>query len=948
MGAATSSMQLVRALDSSRIELQRFVDLFRAASRLGHAGEHKRAGRPPDAMRNTFRGGMDDNSDHALDTLAAAGLRAAGERGLDEALQAVADAVSEVTGADVAAIRVVDDDGRLTVRTVASRSEALAAELAGSAFSPDELPAHAASADDLPEAVRRAARRAHAVDVLLIPVRADGAPLGSLELLRTARPFEPGETAAARVAASHLGLVLRAFGAGNGAPGARSAENLTLAGEALGAGLEEARGPDEVARIAARASGAQAAQLWQLVEDAGLELLASTGGTEALEVVRAQPALGHEQEPIRIEAAKGWTVATLTLGHPPLGVLQLVFGPGASPSPGDIDRLATFAVRVAQALRAGARARATSQELERSEALLTVLGQAIAELSLAHTLETAVTSVSELLHADRVAIYLGDGNRLRPEAGSGSDAELAVAERLLELAFGPLRAQGVLHVADAQADLRLAPVRYAVAEAKIDAALAVPLVAREELVGLLAVYLPRGRGVEQSETALLSAIAAQLAVAAQNAELHERTERQAAELQETVASERKSAKRLRALYEISRSFAQSLSLDATLDSVTTAAVELLDADAAVIRVHDARGDQLVPRAPHIADPRLEPLRPLLERDQAVDKLPGRRLFRMGKPLVLDPATARRLGASYELLVPFLEQGATAVVVPIATSAELLATLTVVSLDPSRQLGDEQVETALFVAGQAALAIDNARLTQERKDFADTMQRSLLPRGLPEVEGLEVGAVYESSARVDVGGDVYDFLTLPEGELAVVLGDASGHGIAATADMALAKFAFRSLVRLYPDPAALLEQANEVALGELAGGTFVTLVCVTVDPLTGAVSAASAGHPPIRLLTPDGSISLLAPRGLALGIEADQRYETATATLEHGAALCLYTDGLIEARREGDQYGEERLHDALSSGRDLSAQALAEHVVADARAFAGEPDDDYAVVVIRRT
>jgi serine phosphatase RsbU (regulator of sigma subunit) len=229
-----------------------------------------------------------------------------------------------------------------------------------------------------------------------------------------------------------------------------------------------------------------------------------------------------------------------------------------------------------------------------------------------------------------------------------------------------------------------------------------------------------------------------------------------------------------------------------------------------------------------------------------------------------------------------------------------------------------------------------------------MQRSLLPRGLPEVEGLEVGAVYESSARVDVGGDVYDFLTLPEGELAVVLGDASGHGIAATADMALAKFAFRSLVRLYPDPAALLEQANEVALGELAGGTFVTLVCVTVDPLTGAVSAASAGHPPIRLLTPDGSISLLAPRGLALGIEADQRYETATATLEHGAALCLYTDGLIEARREGDQYGEERLHDALSSGRDLSAQALAEHVVADARAFAGEPDDDYAVVVIRRT
>src|SRR4029453_2600955 len=372
----------------------------------------------------------------------------------------------------------------------------------------------------------------------------------------------------------------------------------------------------------------------------------------------------------------------------------------------------------------------------------------------------------------------------------------------------------------------LAPVRYAVAEAKIDAALAVPLVAREEVVGLLAVYLPRGRGVEQSETALLSAIAAQLAVAAQNAELHERTERQAPELQETIASERKSAKRLRALYEISRSFAQSLSLDATLDSVTTAAVGLLDS----------------------AAPGPEPLRTLLAREQAVDKLPGRRLFRMGKPLVLDPPTARRLGASYELLVPFLEQGATAGVVAMRTRGGRLAPRTVVSLDPSRRLGDEQVETALFVAGQAALAIDNARLTQERKDFADTMQRSLLPRGLPEVEGLEVGAVYESSARVDVGGDVYDFLTLRGGELAVVLGDASGHGIAATADMALAKFAFRSLVRLYPDPAALLAQENEVALGELAGEPFVPMACVTVDPSPGPVSAASAGPPPIRLLT----------------------------------------------------------------------------------------------------
>jgi serine phosphatase RsbU (regulator of sigma subunit) len=895
---------------------------------------------------------MDDISEQALDALAAAGLQAAGEPGLDEALQAVAEAAGEVTGADAIAIRIVDAEGRLPVRTVVCRSEALAAELAGSGFPLAELPREASS-KKLPEAVRRVARRARAADTVLIPVLTDGRPVGSLELMRVARRFDAGETAAARVAASHVGLVLRAFGAGNGAAASGVEGALTLAGDALGAGFDDLRVAEEVVWIAARASGAEAAALWQADKEDVLELLASTGAPEALDAAPAQAGLmPSDHEPIRVEAGSeghGRTVATLMLGQPPLGVLQLVFGPGHSPPQRDVERLGTFAVRAAQALRAGERARTMSLELERSQALLAVLGQAIAELSLAHTLETAVERVSELLRADRVAIYLGDGNRLRPEVGSsGADAELAVAERLLELAFGPLRAQGMLHVADAQSDVRLRPVRAAVAEARIDAALAVPLVAREELVGLLAVYLPRGRALEASEAALLSALATQLAVATQNAELHERTERQATELQETIASERKSGKRLRALYEISRSFAQSLSLDATLDSVTRAAVELLDADAAVIRVHDERGNLLVPRAPHVADPRLEPLRPLLEREQAIEKLPGRRHFRMGKSLVLDPETARQLGASYELLVPFLEQGATAVVVPIATSAELLATLTVVSLDPSRRLGDEQVETALFVAGQAALAIENARLTQERKDFADTMQRSLLPRGLPEVDGLEVGAVYESSARVDVGGDVYDFLTLPDGKLAVVLGDASGHGIAATADMALAKFVFRSLVRLYPDPAELLAQANEVALGELTGGNFVTMVCLTVDAVTGAVSVASAGHPAIRVLAPDGTLSLLAPRGLALGVETGQRYETAETMLPHGAALCVYTDGLVEARHEGDQYGEERLHDALAAGRDLSAQALAEHVVADARAFAGEPGDDYAVVVIRRT
>jgi serine phosphatase RsbU (regulator of sigma subunit) len=899
---------------------------------------------------------MDGISEQGLEALAAAGRRAADESGLGEALDDLGRALAELLGADTIAIRVADEDRMLGVRAVISRSEALAAELAGSRFSLADLTEDEAPTESLPEAVRRAGRLIGARGMLVLPVGAGNRPLGSLEAYRGTRRFEPAEVAAARLAAAHLGLVLRAFGAGNGhrTGTAAAGDSLELAGDALAAGLDQAHGAEEVVRVAALAAGAVAALLWEIGDDGTLELFATAGPPEPLEAAPSQAGVvPHEREPVRVEALTDGsrrTVATLGLGHPLLGVLQLVFAAGVSPSQGELEKLAAFSVRAAQALRAGERARKTSLELEHAQTLLQVVGQAIAELSLEHTLQTAITRVSELLGANRVAVYVRDGFRLRAATGRQlSDAELMVAEQLLELAFGPGRVQGMVHVEDAQSDPRLATVRERVSEARIGSALAVPLVAREELVGLLAAYLPRGWELTANESSLLTTLANQLAVAAQNAQLHERTERLASEREEALAAEREAAKRLRALYEISRSFAQSLSLDATLDAVTSAAVELLEADAAVIRMQDGRGDQLVPRSTHVADPRLEePLLPLLTQDQAVEKLPGRRLFRKGRPLVLDSQSAKRLGSSYELLVPFLEQGSTAVVVPIATPTELLATLTVVSLDPAHRIGEDAVETALFVAGQAALAIDNARLYQQQKDFADTMQRSLLPRGLPEVEGLEVGAVYESSAQVDVGGDVYDFLTLPDGKLAVVLGDASGHGVAASADMALAKFVFRSLVRLYPAPGDLLTQANEVALGELTSGAFVTMVCLTVDPSTGQVSAASAGHPPIRVLAPEGAVGGLAPGGLALGVEADQEYEQEDTTLAPGTAICLYTDGLIEVRRDGEQYGVDRLDAALAAGSDLPAKELAEHVVADARRFAGEPGDDYAVVVIRRS
>src|SRR5205814_971466 len=377
-------------------------------------------------------------------------------------------------------------------------------------------------------------------------------------------------------------------------------------------------------------------------------------------------------------------------------------------------------------------------------------------------------------------------------------------------------------------------------------------------------------------------------------------------------------------------------------------VEVLDLDAAVVRMPDERREQLVPRAIHIREAQFaEPVRTILSQPVPFGQRNVQRLFRDRRSFRLRPM--RNRGEPFlPALEPFLEKGWTGAVVPVALPTEVVASLGVFPFRPGVPLSEETVEAATALAAQAALAIDNARLYQQQKQFADTMQRSLLPRSRPVVEGLEVGEVYEPSARVDVGGDVYDFLVLDDGRLAVVLGDVTGHGVDATADMAMAKFVFRSLVREHAEPADFLSAANDVICSEIAPGKFISMSYVVVDGVTGTVASASAGHPPSRLVLADGTVSRLAPHGLVLGIEPGQEYADVRAELPPGAALVLYTDGVVEARRDGELYGDERLDALLTARHDLPARALAAAVAKDAREFAGgELSDDVAVVAIRR-
>ena len=727
------------------------------------------------AHNEVVRGVAYEREDELLESFSRAARGLLEDGSLAEALDGLAEAAAAATGSDLVIVRTIaPEDGCLVARAVGADSSALAAELEGSRLSLDgldaeELESFASSLDaGLPAAIRNVASRARAETLGIHPVRVGERIVATLELYRTTdTPFEERERMFGRLAAAHIGIAVRLEGAGRNDLGATGrALPLELLGEALVAGADEAETAEQVVRLATLATGAVGAALWRVEADAPPSFLARHGFNgeapdhgEGEEDVRA--ALADRQRALVTRRSagdngSGASVATIPLGEPPVGALQLYFD--AEPDENVLAILVPFSARAALALRRSRRVGLIATALRRSQTIIGVVSQAIAQLSLAHTLETAVERIAELTASGHVAVYLREGHRLTAAASRGLEGpHTDLAERLLELALGPFRGRGFLFIEDMRRDPRLKGLEEGWEANGIRRALVVPLIVHDEVIGALAVYKSRARPYREGEESLLLALSSQLAVAVENARLHERTKDLGEVLEATLDSERRSTRQLRGLYEISASFAESLSLDATLAAVTKTMVQLFDLDAAVIRMPGARGEVLESKAIYVGEPALrETAERLLALPQPMDAPLARRLLRSGRPVLLQPGMAGGRDA-HRALEPFLAQGGSAAVLPLATPGETLGTLTLLSLDPARPLERETVDVAMTLAGQAALAIDNARLYQQQKDFSETMQRSLLPSALPDVGGIEVGHVYQSAARVDVGGDVYDFL-----------------------------------------------------------------------------------------------------------------------------------------------------------------------------------------------
>jgi GAF domain-containing protein len=468
----------------------------------------------------------------ALDALAHALALIARGAALPVVVAEIALAAAEATGADLAVVRVAADDGvSLAARAVSPAESALAAELEGSRIPVDGAPATmVAEPSELPAATRRTAERTGADAMLFVPAHAGTELVGSVELLRAGEPFSAGDRAFATLAAAQLAVAVHAGRRDPHTHEETPGGVLDLAGAALAAGADEQRAGQEIVRVAAYATRAVAAALW-LVDGGALSLGAVAEVAredERLDGARAIAADAMSRwQPLTADEAAGLpggaaSVVTVQVGAPPVAALQLFYAAGASPNEAALGQLTSFSVRAAQALRSSSRAREMGVELARTRALLAVVGQAIARLSLAHTLETAVERIAELLTIERVAVYLRTDGELLPAAGRGVGGSHALAaQRLLDVVLGAFRARGVVVVPAEVADATLQPARASLDAAGLESAVAVPLRVREDAIGLLVAYPPAGRVLADTEIRLLEALAAQLAVAVQNAQLHE-------------------------------------------------------------------------------------------------------------------------------------------------------------------------------------------------------------------------------------------------------------------------------------------------------------------------------------------------------------------------------------------------------------------------------------------
>ncbi|TLS40473.1 PAS domain S-box protein [Streptomyces montanus] len=250
---------------------------------------------------------------------------------------------------------------------------------------------------------------------------------------------------------------------------------------------------------------------------------------------------------------------------------------------------------------------------------------------------------------------------------------------------------------------------------------------------------------------------------------------------------------------------------------------------------------------------------------------------------------------------------------------------VVAFDQPRRLTDEERILLTTITALVAQALERARLYDSEHTRSRELQRSLLPRGLPELPACRAAARYLPAGQgMDVGGDWYDIIPLSSGQVALVVGDVMGHGLPEAATMGRLRTAVHTLADLELPPDEIMSHLNHI-VGGMGEESYVTCLYALYDSTTQVCSIARAGHPPPALVHPDGTVHFpeLAPDP-PLGA-AEPPFDTVELTVPEGSLLVLYTDGLVESAKRDIDEGMAELARLLRTAHDDGTGADLEHL-----------------------
>ena len=308
----------------------------------------------------------------------------------------------------------------------------------------------------------------------------------------------------------------------------------------------------------------------------------------------------------------------------------------------------------------------------------------------------------------------------------------------------------------------------------------------------------------------------------------------------------------------------------------------------------------------------------------------------------------------------LKAAGTKLVVPLVTQGELIGLLSLGPRLSERDYSGDDRRLLDMLAGHAAPAVRVGQLVREQEKelvarerieqelhVAQLIQQQFLPKRVPDLPSWHIAAFYRPARTV--GGDFYDFIDLPDGRVFIVVGDVTDKGVPAALVMASTHSILRASATRLESPGEVLKRANDVLYEDIPAHMFVTCLAVVLEPATGRLTYANAGHDLPYVRTRDGVHELRAT-GMPLGLMAGMSYEEKTAVLAPGDSLLLHSDGIAEAHAPNrEMFGFPRLMHLV--GTNIGGEALIDVVLAEHARFIGphaDQEDDITMVTLERS